>query len=319
MSWPALKKSFDAGSFADYLATITPPPWCKFVTVHNTGAPDLKTYLGYAKHKPPISDVQWMGNLEGYYKGLGWNGGPHLFITPNYPGILVFNDLTKYGTHSPSWNRVSIGVEIVGDFDKDAFSGGTKANVIAALAALHSWLGLDPSTLRFHKEDTATTHKDCPGKNVVKSALISAVRAAMGGGAPVGMADISIADGANDDHPEQVATPAVDPTKIDKVSVAARTAAGGAVAAPVAAEVAKSLTGQVNDIADQVTQTVDKSGNVIATTKHVIAVAKPGFWNGLLHTMTSPEFLIFVILFMGAAWAGVYFWQRAHKPPAPGG
>jgi antitoxin (DNA-binding transcriptional repressor) of toxin-antitoxin stability system len=35
---------------------------------------------------------------------------------------------------------------------------------VAALAVLHSAIGLDSHTLRFHREDPQTTHKGCPGK-----------------------------------------------------------------------------------------------------------------------------------------------------------
>ena len=40
---------------------------------------------------------------------------------------------------------------------------------IVALAGLHRLAGLDPATLRLHKEDPKTTHKFCPGKNISKA------------------------------------------------------------------------------------------------------------------------------------------------------
>jgi len=61
-----------------------------------------------------------------------------------------------------------------------------KDNLIACLAILHSRIGLNPADfklgvrgLHFHKEDVATTHKDCPGKNLIKADLVAAVVAHM--------------------------------------------------------------------------------------------------------------------------------------------
>jgi len=45
---------------------------------------------------------------------------------------------------------------------------------MVALATLHAALGLNPDTLRLHKEDPKTTHI-CPGKNVIKADIIGGV------------------------------------------------------------------------------------------------------------------------------------------------
>ena len=37
---------------------------------------------------------------------------------------------------------------------------------------MHSNIGLDPNSLRLHKEDPKTTHKGCPGTNIVKAEVI---------------------------------------------------------------------------------------------------------------------------------------------------
>ena len=54
-----------------------------------------------------------------------------------------------------------------------------QANATSALAALHALAGIDPETLRLHKEDPLTTHKSCPGTNIVKNDLITVVSAAL--------------------------------------------------------------------------------------------------------------------------------------------
>jgi rhodanese-related sulfurtransferase len=83
------------------------------------------------------------------------------------------------GVHSPSWNSIALGVEMLGDYDKDAFDSGRGAkvrdNAVAAMATLSAVLGLDPNTMRLHREDPATTHA-CPGKNVKKLDVIQRVQ-----------------------------------------------------------------------------------------------------------------------------------------------
>jgi hypothetical protein len=44
------------------------------------------------------------------------------------------------------------------------------------MATLCAVIGLDPATIKLHKEDPATTH-DCPGKNVKKAEVIAEVQA----------------------------------------------------------------------------------------------------------------------------------------------
>lgn len=120
-----------------------------------------------------------MRNLENYYRNPGpnkkaWSAGPHLFIADDL--IWVFTPLTTSGVHSPSWNLESWGVEMVGDYNREPFNAGVRANTVDALAILHAWCGLNPDTIRFHKEDPLTTH-DCPGHNVSKSSLIEQTKA----------------------------------------------------------------------------------------------------------------------------------------------
>lgn len=183
MAWRGIVgRSFSASEFEKYVAGLQFGTWRpRFVVVHNTSAPDTKTWQGWQTRKPPISDEQWARNLEGYYKGQGWSSGPHLFVTPK--GILVFSPLTAPGTHSPSWNSTAWGVETVGEFDRDPFTGPIKDNLVAALGILHMAAGLsvlpyavNVRGLHFHKEDVRTSHKGCPGKNIIKADLVKAVQ-----------------------------------------------------------------------------------------------------------------------------------------------
>ncbi len=57
----------------------------------------------------------------------------------------------------------------------EKFTSPLKDNAIRALALLHQLGGLDPDTLRLHKEDLKTTHKGCPGRAIVKARIIEAI------------------------------------------------------------------------------------------------------------------------------------------------
>jgi hypothetical protein len=170
-------------AFAKYLAGLKWGVWRpRFVVVHNTSVPDLALWAKWKEKGKPTPE-QWAKNLVGYYRDKQkWSSGPHLFVTPD--GILVFTPLTGRGTHSPSWNAISWGVETVGEFEKEAFAGPVRDNLISALAILHSAAGLQllpyergVRGLHFHKEDPKTKHKTCPGKNMKKDALIKDVQA----------------------------------------------------------------------------------------------------------------------------------------------
>ena len=165
-------KGFSPADFNDYVTSITFPAWRpQFVVLHNTAVPKLADW-----HSSP-GNVR-MKNLENFYKNVqGWSAGPHLFVADDL--IWVFTPLNVSGVHSPSWNSIAWGVEMVGDYASEPFSPAVRDNALSALATLHAALGLNPDTLRLHKEDPKTTHV-CPGKNVVKADIIQGVHDKMG-------------------------------------------------------------------------------------------------------------------------------------------
>jgi hypothetical protein len=170
--------------FLAYLEGLRFGAWRpKFVTMHHTGAPSLATWQGWQTRARPISDEQWLRNLAGYYGSKGWSAGPHFFVTPRH--ICVLSDPTKRGVHAVSFNALSWGVEIVGDFDRERLNGDYLDFVVDALAAMHIAAALRPepyrfreSGLHFHRDDP-TTSKTCPGKSIQKDVMIDLVRRAM--------------------------------------------------------------------------------------------------------------------------------------------
>jgi hypothetical protein len=184
MAWGGIVgKSFSVNEFEQYVGSVKFDVWHpRFVVVHNTSVPNRATWDGWQTRSPPITDEKWALNLESFYKGQGWSGCPHVFVTP--AGILMMNHLNRRGTHTPSWNSVSWGVETVGEFEREGFEGPIKDNLIAALAILHGAAGLQllpyergVRGLHLHKEDPNTTHTSCPGRNLVKVDLIRDVQA----------------------------------------------------------------------------------------------------------------------------------------------
>lgn len=167
-------KHFTASEFADYCKQVQPQSWVKRIVLHNTSSPSL------AQRPGGVLTAEHIQNLKGYYEGQGWSAGPHLFVDAT--GIWVFTSLTEHGVHSPSYNGSSWGVEMLGDYDTESFTTGlgaqVRANAIAAVASLariQGWPDVKDGRLILHKEDPKTTHKDCPGKAVVKADFVAAV------------------------------------------------------------------------------------------------------------------------------------------------
>jgi hypothetical protein len=160
-------KGFKPQAFATYASSLTFATWRpQFVVLHNTAVPTFAEW-----HSVP--GEQRMKNLERFYRDTQhWSAGPHLFVADDL--IWAFTPLPTAGVHSPSWNSMSWGVEMVGDYNVEPFSELVRNNAVSALATLHALLGLDPHMLRLHKEDPKTTH-DCPGKHVEKADIIQRV------------------------------------------------------------------------------------------------------------------------------------------------
>ena len=183
---PFVGKCFPtAAGFLAYLDGLKFGAWRpRFVTMHHTGAPNLKTWRGWQTRAKPVTDEQWMKNLAAYYGNeMGWSAGPQFFFTPDH--FCVLSPPTGRGVHAVSFNAMSWGVECVGDFDVEKFEGPVRDKYIEGLACLHiaSGLPLAPFErgvrgLHFHRDDPKTT-KTCPGKNVDKAAVIREVQACM--------------------------------------------------------------------------------------------------------------------------------------------
>ncbi len=164
-------KSFTVDGFHEYCSGLAWTTWRpSFVVLHNTGVPTLA-------NRPDGLTASHIQNLVTYYRDTQkWSAGPHLFVDDQQ--IWVFTPLTVPGVHSPSYNNTAIGLEMLGDFDTEAFDSGrglqVRCNAVAAMATLSMTSGLDPFEMLLHREDPKTTHA-CPGTNVVKGDVINLV------------------------------------------------------------------------------------------------------------------------------------------------
>jgi hypothetical protein len=164
--------SFTPDTFDAYCHTLQWNAWRpSFIVLHNTAIPSL------AQRPKGLTKIN-IKNLEVFYRDTQkWSAGPHLFVDDLQ--IWVFTPLTVSGVHSPSWNKVSFGVEMLGDYEKETFDSGrglkVRRNAVAAMATLCEVLGIDSQTTRLHREDPLTTHA-CPGTNVKKLEVIQEIQ-----------------------------------------------------------------------------------------------------------------------------------------------
>jgi hypothetical protein len=180
MSFLTDPRGFTAAEFAAYVSTLKWTKWRpRFVTLHNTAAPNLKQWTNFGLGKE--QGAKRIRNLNSYYRNeLGWHSGPHIFVAPDF--IWLACDLEQDGVHASCFNKTSIGVEMVGDYSNEAFDSGDGAkvrdNAVACVCALYCALKRDPATLRFHRE-CKKDHHDCPGARVDKTDFVAGVKKAM--------------------------------------------------------------------------------------------------------------------------------------------
>lgn len=162
--FPIVGQFFKPDEFIQYLKLIAgATKWNPIgVTMHGTSDPSLSM-------RPVGFIPQHMLNLRSYYMGMKWTAGPHLFVDDL--GIWVFSPLDRRGTHSPSFNNTRFGIEMLGDYDydDDPWSGrGLRVmhNGMIAAAGILKIFGLGSGKLNFHRHDSETSHRTCPGAKI---------------------------------------------------------------------------------------------------------------------------------------------------------
>lgn len=152
-----INRKLDLHEFRDYIATYNfgTLPANKLV-VHHTWRPTKDKWGG-------AHSIQ---GLKRYYEGKGWPAGPHLFIAED--GIWLFTPMRKDGIHASELNSRSIGIEVVGDYDNEKWSGKTKESTLGAIKLLMKQLGVTSDSIYFHRD---VSSKTCPGTAITKEWL----------------------------------------------------------------------------------------------------------------------------------------------------
>ncbi len=107
------------------------------------------------------------------------------------------SSLYRSGTHARSFNKKSIGIEVLGDYDtEDPLRGRglkcwTMASKAVAIILTRKGLPANSLTIKFHRDDPKT-NKTCPGTKVTKSWFVEMVKAEM----DVGKTDKSLSNTA---------------------------------------------------------------------------------------------------------------------------
>ena len=175
MSYEIAKERWSTETYGPYLKTLPKAKWAKGVTIHHTAYPNL------AMRPLGLTDAH-QRNLLYYYKNKKrWSDGPHLFIDDK--SILGMSGLLDNGVHSVGFNSTHIGIEVLGDYDKeDPYSGRGRQcwNILFyTVAETLKYLGLEPNskTVTFHREDGHTS-KSCPGRRIKKQWVLDGVKRA---------------------------------------------------------------------------------------------------------------------------------------------
>lgn len=130
------------------------------LVIHHTWRPTKESWQGQ-------KSIQ---GLKSYYEGKGWPAGPHLFIAED--GIWLFSPMRHDGIHAGELNHRSVGIEVVGDYDTEQWSGKTKSNALGAIKSLMEQLGLAEKDIFFHRD---VSPKSCPGWAIAKEWLFQEI------------------------------------------------------------------------------------------------------------------------------------------------
>lgn len=175
MGFENVGRVWTPATLREYLTTVKPPAWAKAIVLHHTAAPSLA-------QRPDGFLAEHLKNIQHFYsKTLGWSTGPHLFVDDDQ--IWGMCPLTKYGIHAAKFNRMSLGIEVLGDYDRESNKTGRGLacwqTCAATTSLLLDWLKLpaNEQTVLFHREDP-TAFKTCPGTKLDKPWVLDLIKKA---------------------------------------------------------------------------------------------------------------------------------------------
>ena len=127
-----------------------------------------------------------LAGIKRFYEGKGWESGPHLFIDERY--IWLFTPMYDVGTHARggnSWRvggrlHYSIGIEVIGYYEKKTWPDPVARLVGGAIAALYRQLGtfeiahkVGPGGISSHRDYGKPS---CPGKAITEPYYLNVIK-----------------------------------------------------------------------------------------------------------------------------------------------
>lgn len=164
---------------------LTIPEWLNYVSSYQFGPLPVTKIILHHTWKPTVDQWRGLSTLTGiqkFYGGKGWSSGPHFFIGPD--AIWLATPMSQIGIHANAGNGgrsagwYSIGIEMVGDYDRARPSGAVWEQTRAVIGGLARKIGGNLNDLiHFHRE--YNTAKSCPGWAVTKDWVVAEVNAWM--------------------------------------------------------------------------------------------------------------------------------------------
>jgi hypothetical protein len=159
--------------------------WLKYIAAYQFGPTAPSRVVLHHTFSPTIE--QWAGlrsmlGIQRFYAGKGWTAGPHIFVGTD--AIWLATPLKDIGIHAGTGNSgytngklwYSIGLEMVGNYDRVRPSGAIWEGTKAVLGGLSKRLGITPRQLiSFHRD--YTNLKSCCGWAVTKDWVFGEVEA----------------------------------------------------------------------------------------------------------------------------------------------
>ncbi len=176
----------------DFPTTGSPPmigrklstaEWLEYVNGYDFGSLPPSRLVLHHTWRPTLA--QWNGlstmrGMQRFYAGKGWGSAPHIYVGPD--GIWLFTPMSRIGIHAGTGNGslragwYSIGLEMVGNYDKVRPSGAVWEYSRVVMGSLSRRLGIPPRRLiSFHRD--YTSQKSCPGWAVTKDWVFGEVDA----------------------------------------------------------------------------------------------------------------------------------------------
>jgi hypothetical protein len=161
------------------------PEWLSYIAAYQFGSTTPSRVVLHHTFSPTVEQWDGLRSMQGiqrFYAQKGWTAAPHIFVGPD--GIWLFTPLKDVGIHAGTGNSgytngkfwYSIGLEMVGNYDRVRPSGAIWEGTKAVLGGISKRVAIAPRQLiSFHRDYTSL--KSCCGWAVTKDWVFGEVDA----------------------------------------------------------------------------------------------------------------------------------------------